>query len=520
MQYLIKKEILILILCLFIGFVFRFYSLEHKSLWMDEVHTFNDSRFGLRDQIKFYKDNPTYLHPPLFFILTHLLYPFEKPERDLRIIPFIFGTLSIPMIYLLSKQFSSAIKNPCTVALTFMTYHIYVSQDGRSYSTVMFLGMAGLYFFMSYLKFLKKKYLFLTSLFYAIQFHISYSSIPFIIFSQLLWFYKPNERFCENENKKPFFVPFLSLNCLLLIFCLPWTIFILINYKNQIIMDPFHSEGTGSLFSILAGIFYDWISNLPLVIISIFFLIIFLIISEIKKNAIILLGMIFFPILGLYLFCKLFDITHFVTSRYFINFLPIFLITLLMSINISEIKFKKISKFIRFRLMFVMLLIISNLFILPLYYRSEKQDFRGLANYLKKQLRNGDKIFVETTGFIPGILHYLEIYPENRHHTIPFFKLSETKIEYMKHFNFKNLIFSINYSKNCCTQYVQDGSRLWIVAGKATAKKIKEKSPAVLKGFFDGSFLNFNRFPTDASMYLFLWDPNSPNEKGIDMPIE
>jgi hypothetical protein len=47
-----------------------------------------------------------------------------------------------------------------------------------------------------------------------------------------------------------------------------------------------------------------------------------------------------------------------------------------------------------------------------------------------------------------------------------------------------------------------------------------EKTPCVLKGYFDGSFLNFRRFPTDASIYLLLWDPRSTNEKGIDIPLE
>jgi hypothetical protein len=58
------------------------------------------------------------------------------------------------------------------------------------------------------------------------------------------------------------------------------------------------------------------------------------------------------------------------------------------------------------------------------------------------------------------------------------------------------------------------------VVGKHKAKELKMNSPAVFKGYFDGSFLNFNRFPTDASIYLFLWDPSSPNEKGIDLPLE
>ena len=111
-----RKEFFILLLCLLIGFALRFYTFDQKSLWLDEVHTFNDSRDDLKGQIKFYKENPTFLHPPLFFILTHLFYPFAKPERDLRIIPLIFGTLSIPMIYLLAGSFSPLIALPCALS--------------------------------------------------------------------------------------------------------------------------------------------------------------------------------------------------------------------------------------------------------------------------------------------------------------------------------------------------------------------------------------------------------------------
>src|SRR4030043_1416102 len=156
MKNLIKKEFIILLLCIMAGFALRFYTLDHKSLWVDEVHTFNDSRDDLKGQIKIYKENPSYLHPPLFFILTHRFYPFTKPERDLRIIPLIFGTLSIPMIFLLARQFSPLIALFCTLSLTFMTYHISLSQDGRSYSLLMFLGMAGSYFFIKHPKTSKK----------------------------------------------------------------------------------------------------------------------------------------------------------------------------------------------------------------------------------------------------------------------------------------------------------------------------------------------------------------------------
>ncbi len=152
-----RRELPILILCLLMSFALRFYTFDHKSLWLDEIHTFNDSRDDLKGQIKFYKEKPTFLHPPLFFILTHQFYPFTKPERDLRIIPLIFGTLSIPMIYLLARSFSTLIALPSALSLTFMAYHISLSQDARNYSLLMFLGMAGLYFFIKHLQTSKKK---------------------------------------------------------------------------------------------------------------------------------------------------------------------------------------------------------------------------------------------------------------------------------------------------------------------------------------------------------------------------
>ncbi|MCX5913889.1 MAG: hypothetical protein NTV04_18380, partial [Deltaproteobacteria bacterium] len=67
---------------------------------------------------------------------------------------------------------------------------------------------------------------------------------------------------------------------------------------------------------------------------------------------------------------------------------------------------------------------------------------------------------------------------------------------------------------------VADGGRVWIIAGKTGASTIKKNSGLPLKGYFDGSFLNFSKFPEDASIYLFLWDPKSANERGIDVPIE
>jgi len=511
-----RKEILILLFCLLIGFTLRYYTFDKKSLWLDEIHTFNDSRFGLKEQLKYYKENPNYLHPPLFFLLTHQFYPFTKPERDLRIIPLIFGTLSIPMIYLLARTFSSSVALPCALSLAFMAYHISLSQEGRSYTLLMFLGMAGLYFFMKYLKTSQKRYFLPGALFFSISLHTSYSFILFVTLTQTLWFYRANE-----DNKKSCFSSLLIFNGLILLFCLPWFLFIGLNYKGQPLMDPFQAKVFISFWEVLYGALHDWVPQIPLMVVSIILLILFPVLSKNRKNALLLLGLFFAPIGGLYLYCKIFNITHFVSSRYFINILPLFFIALYLSLNTIEGKFKKLNKFIRLKYLFIFLFIASNLVILPLYYCSEKEDFRGLVKYLKGHLREGDKLFdVSKIGYMPGILHYFGVYPEDRHYTIPFSKYSDEEIEYRKSFTYQNKVFTIYHSNTCCHQYIVDGGRLWIIGGTKTAKLMKGNSQIVLKGYFDGSFLNFNRFPTDASIYLFLWDPKSPGEKGIDMPIE
>ena len=511
-----QKEIFILILCLLIGFALRFYTFDQKSLWLDEIHTFNDSRYGIKDQLKYYQENPTYHHPPLFFILTHLFHPFTKPERDLRIIPLIFGILSVPMIYLLSRQFSPSIALPCAFSLTFMTYHISLSQEGRSYSLLMFLGMTGLYFLMKHLHTSRKRYLPLAGFFFAIMLYTSYSSVPFITLSQILWFYR------VNENDKNFrFSHFLIFNGFILLFCLPWFLFIALNYSDQAILSSFNQQNPVSFRWLVYGIIHDWVPHLPLTAISVVILILFPVFSRFRKISLLLLAVLILPIVGIFLSCKFFGISHFLTSRYFISFLPLFLITLYLSLDAFEAKFKNLKRFMSLKQLFIILFVLSSLVILPFYYRSEKQDFRGLATYLKGQLKDGDKIIVLGTElYFVGILHYFGVYPDGRFYLFSTRKVPQDGIEYWVSLVMGNKKFTITNSKDYWVQYGIEGTRLWIVANKIAAKEFKKIPILVLKGYFDGSVLNFDRFPTDASMYLFLWDPKSPGEKGIDMPIE
>ena len=507
-----RKEFVILFLCLLVGFFLRFYTFDQKSLWLDEIYTFNDAKYGFKDQLNFYKEKPNYLQAPLFPLLTHLFYPFAKPERDLRIIPLIFGILSIPMIYFLSRLFSAHIGLPCAISLTFLVYHISLSQEGRSYSLVLFLGMVGLFFFMKHLITSNKGFLIGAALLFAALFYTSYSSIPFIVLIQVLWLYRP-------DDKKPALSSFLLLNGLIFLFCLPWILFLGLNYKGQPFTIPIR-QGIEPFWSILYGIFHDWLPNLPLILISMILFILLPILTSSRKNAFVLLAALILPIGGLYSYCKLFSATHFFTSRYFISLLPLFFIALFLSLTATEERFKKWNRFFRLKFFFVVLFVASNLLVLPFFYRSEKQDFRGLATYLKTNLRNGDRVAVGTELYIPGILHYLGVYPKDRLYLLPSRRISEKETESQISLAMADKVFTIFYSKAEWVRCITEGRRLWAAVNKITGERLKEDPSYVLKGYFDGSFLNLNRFPTDASIYLFLRDPASPHEKGIDMSIE
>ncbi len=127
--------------------------------------------------------------------------------------------------------------------------------------------------------------------------------------------------------------------------CLPWILFLALNYRGQplcrILMN---SKSCLSFWDILSGILNDWAPYAPLTIVSVILLIFLFFFSKSRTNALILLSVFILPIGGLYLYCRLFNISHFITSRYFISFLPLFFITLYLSLSAIENRFEKLKK--------------------------------------------------------------------------------------------------------------------------------------------------------------------------------
>jgi uncharacterized membrane protein YcgQ (UPF0703/DUF1980 family) len=191
---------------------------------------------------------------------------------------------------------------------------------------------------------------------------------------------------------------------------------------------------------------------------SILLLILFPCFRRTKVNALILLVVLFALIAGAYLFSQLFDIAHFIASRYLINVLPIFLISIYVSLDNLELRFEKLGRSLRLKSLFLLFFIASYLVILPFYYHTQKQDYRGLVLFLKPHFRSGDKIFDGDRMHTLGILHYFGVYPENRHYVARFTEFQGKTIGLRKEFVYRNEVFTIYYSNTCCNQYIADAT--------------------------------------------------------------
>lgn len=171
---MVKKHLIWLIFLL--GLLLRLVNLD-QSFWLDEASQAQMSSFPVRE-IWFGRSGD--FHPPLFYIIAHYWLLFGHSEIWLRLPSVFFGIAAVWVIYHFSNTLFSSQKIAYLSAflLAVNPYHIYYSQEFRSYSLLMLLGLLSMYA-------LTKKHwtLFLIN---ALLLYTHYSSI-FLIITQIIY---------------------------------------------------------------------------------------------------------------------------------------------------------------------------------------------------------------------------------------------------------------------------------------------------------------------------------------------
>jgi len=123
---------------LFTGLVLRLAFLDHKSLWLDEAVTLSKALAPLSVIIPAHDE----AHPPLYYLFMHFWVRLGQSEALLRLPSVIFGTLALPFLYGLSREWigrGGALL--ATALLALAPLHIWYSQEARMYSLVPLLAL-------------------------------------------------------------------------------------------------------------------------------------------------------------------------------------------------------------------------------------------------------------------------------------------------------------------------------------------------------------------------------------------
>ncbi|MCX7942120.1 MAG: lysylphosphatidylglycerol synthase domain-containing protein [Dictyoglomaceae bacterium] len=143
---LLKNNKINIIIITILGALLRIYKISERSIWLDEAITAQVSQRGIIEIIL--NRSQTGIHPPLYFILMHLwIRFFGDSEFALRFFSFIFGVLSIPLLYkFVNKIYDRNTALISSLLFSLSPFAIYFSQEARMYPLFTFLALLSLNF--------------------------------------------------------------------------------------------------------------------------------------------------------------------------------------------------------------------------------------------------------------------------------------------------------------------------------------------------------------------------------------
>lgn len=139
---------LLLMLVTATGLFLRLFNLGYASFSMDEAVDLFLASLSVSD-IWAYIAHGFIFHPPLYYWVQHFVVIFGTGEYIVRFPAALYGALTIPIVYLLGKEFHSRDIGILAAALIAVSpFHVFYSQDARPYSMMLLFCAIALVFFM------------------------------------------------------------------------------------------------------------------------------------------------------------------------------------------------------------------------------------------------------------------------------------------------------------------------------------------------------------------------------------
>ncbi|MGE5831850.1 MAG: glycosyltransferase family 39 protein [Methanomicrobiales archaeon] len=212
-----SRYLQVLLVLTILGAFLRLFQLGAASLWLDEASTLTFARESVT-QIWGSLSSATEFHPPLFYWMEHAMLAFGDGEVVLRIIPAIFGILTIPVFYLLGAEILDRNTGLLAAALlTFSPFQIYYSQEARDYAMMLFFFSLAFLFFLRLLRSWGRRDALLFGVFSALAFWAHfYAFVPIVALLIFVLAVKAKEMARDPRSAIPLVISILVFSLLTL----------------------------------------------------------------------------------------------------------------------------------------------------------------------------------------------------------------------------------------------------------------------------------------------------------------
>lgn len=383
-----SRYIQILISLTFVGGFLRLYNLGFNSLWLDEAATYSFAKLSFIEIWEITAGGE--YNPPLFHWVEHFMLFFGNNEVILRFIPAMLGILTIPLFYLIGKEFLDRNTGILAAALlTFSPFHLFYSQDARAYSMVLFFISLSLYCYLLAFRSNDKKFWALFGLFSALAFWTHFYSMiitgTLILFAIII-----NAEKIRRDAKE--LIPLLISLVVFVSLGLPLIIVTVRLFLIRTSAPPTYGiQGFGIITESIQQFFgYNLFSALFL---SILLIMGFIQIFKIDK-------------IKFFLFVSIIIVTFLASwglsykmpmiPRYLIFMLPIFFIGVAAGFRLI---YSAINNRWFIYLIIAAIILIATPFMISYYSSFSKEDWRGFSKNIESMTKNGDLVV-----FAPGYI--------------------------------------------------------------------------------------------------------------------
>jgi mannosyltransferase len=135
----------LVIIITLVGGWLRVFKLDSQGLWLDETFSLWVANHSVVDMLhRIVKIDP---HPPLYYLLLHYWIALNgDTPYYARLLSALFGTATIPVIYLIGKRMSGVVMGfAASVIFAFSLFNIYYAQETRMYTLLTFNAAVAIY---------------------------------------------------------------------------------------------------------------------------------------------------------------------------------------------------------------------------------------------------------------------------------------------------------------------------------------------------------------------------------------